>query len=253
MVATSGTVTVTDTLPAGLTATDISGTGWTCTLITLTCTRNDTLTPIPTVVTGPVARTIAHGTPSNGRYPLINVTVNVAGDAASPLTNTAIVSGGGEVITGNDSATDITIITQPSELTIASSHTGNFNRAQTGAIYSLTVSNSGPGATSGTVTATDTLPTGLTATDLSGTGWSCILGTLTCTRNDALNSSASYPVITVTVNVANDTASSVTNTASVSGGGESNPENDSASDVTTVGAPVPVAKPRRWRSRPTLP
>ncbi len=117
-------------------------------------------------------------------YPVINVTVNVAGNATSSITNNASVSGGGEVITGNDTATDVTTVLQPSDLTIASSHTGNFSRAQTGATYSLTVSNSGTGATSGTVTVTDTLPTGLTATGISGTGWSCILGTLTCTRSD---------------------------------------------------------------------
>ena len=41
--------------------------------------------------------------------------------------------------------------------------------------------------------------------------------------------------------MANDAATSVSNAASVSGGGEINTENDSASDVTTVGAPVPLA------------
>src|SRR6185503_12011891 len=40
---TSGMVTVTDMLPAGLTATAMSGAGWNCTLATLTCTRSDVL------------------------------------------------------------------------------------------------------------------------------------------------------------------------------------------------------------------
>jgi hypothetical protein len=90
------------------------------------------------------------------------------------------------------------------------------------------------GSTSGAVTLTDTLPTGLTATGLSGNGWSCTLGTLTCTRSDTLAASASYPAVTLTVNVASNAAASVTNTASVAGGGEINTGNDSASDPTTV-------------------
>ena len=44
--------------------------------------------------------------------------------------------------------------------------------------------------------------------------------TLTCTRNDVLAAGASYPAITVTVNVANNAPASVTNTANVSGGGQ---------------------------------
>ena len=78
-------------------------------------------------------------------------------------------------------------------LTISKNHSGNFTQGQTGATYSITVSNGGTGPTSGTVTVIDTLPTGLTATAISGTGWNCTLGTLTCTRSDALSASGSYP------------------------------------------------------------
>src|SRR5262249_13809923 len=88
--------------------------------------------------------------------------------------------------------------------------------------------------TAGAVTMTDSLPSGLTATALSGTGWACTLATLSCTRGDALAASASYPPITLTVSVANNAPASVTNTAAVGGGGEVNTVNDSASDVTTI-------------------
>jgi hypothetical protein len=81
---------------------------------------------------------------------------------------------------------------------------------------------------------TDTLPTGLTASAISGTGWSCTLSTLTCTRSDALSATATYPPITVTVNVAANAAASVTNSVSVSGGGESNTANDTGTDPTTI-------------------
>ena len=76
------------------------------------------------------------------------------------------------------------------DLTLAKTHTGSFTRGQTGATYTLTATNSGTGPTSGTVTVTDTLPTGLTATAMAGTGWACTLGTLTCTRGDALAAAA---------------------------------------------------------------
>src|SRR2546430_268499 len=94
-------------------------------------------------------------------------------------------------------------------------HTGNFTQGQIGATYTLTVSNGGAGPTSGTVTVTDTLPSGLTATGLAGTGWTGALATLTCTRSDVLAAGASYPPITLTVNVAANAPSSITNVAEI--------------------------------------
>ena len=126
------------------------------------------------------------------------------------------------------------------DLTVTKTHAGNFTQGQTGATYTITVTNGGPGRRAATVTVTDTLPAGLTATAISGTGWTCTLGTLTCTRSDALAASASYPAVTLTVNVASNAPASVTNTASVAGGGEINTANDSASDPTTI---TPVAGP----------
>ncbi|MHB8156449.1 MAG: choice-of-anchor Q domain-containing protein, partial [Desulfocucumaceae bacterium] len=106
------------------------------------------------------------------------------------------------------------------DLTLTKSHTGDFTQGQTGATYTLTVTNSGTGPTSGAVTVTDTLPAGLTATAMSGTGWTCNPTTGIATRSDALAAGASYPAITLTVNVAANASASLTNTASVSGGGE---------------------------------
>jgi hypothetical protein len=79
---------------------------------------------------------------------------------------------------------------------------------------------------------------------MSGTGWSCTLSSLTCTRSDTLASGASYPAITLTVNVSNSAPASVTNTATVSGGGEINTSNNSASDVTTISSTSLSVAPR---------
>src|SRR4029077_18869734 len=70
------------------------------------------------------------------------------------------------------------------DLPISKTHSGSFTQGQIGAIYTITVTNNGGAATSGTVTVTDTLPASLTPTAISGTGWSCTLATLTCTRGD---------------------------------------------------------------------
>jgi hypothetical protein len=117
------------------------------------------------------------------------------------------------------------------DLTITMSHSGNFLRPQTGATYTITVSNSAAD-TSALVTVNVNLPAGLTATDLSGLNWNCTLSPLQCTRGDVLAAGTSFDPITLTVNVASNAASSVTNTAKVSGGGESN----TANDVTQIDA-----------------
>jgi uncharacterized repeat protein (TIGR01451 family) len=123
------------------------------------------------------------------------------------------------------------------DLTIAKTHTANFFQGQTGASYTVTVSNIGPGPAAGAVTITEVSPAGLTITALAGTGWNCTVGSSSCTRSDALANGASYPPITVTVSVAANAPSTLTNSVSVSGGGELNLANDIATDSTTVTAP----------------
>jgi uncharacterized repeat protein (TIGR01451 family) len=161
----------------------------------------------------------------------LNVSNTVAGGTI--LSNTATVSSSTtDPNTANNSVTATTTVIAP-DLTIAKSHTGDFIGGQSGS-YTITVSNSGNASASGTVSVVDTLPAGLTATSISGTGWSCTLATLTCTRSDALASGSSYPVITLNVNVAANASSSVTNTATVSGGGDNNTDNNTANDQTNI-------------------
>jgi uncharacterized repeat protein (TIGR01451 family) len=123
------------------------------------------------------------------------------------------------------------------DLTVVVNHTGNFSPGQSGATYSISVSNVGALPTSGTVTVSDSLPSGLTATAISGNGWTCALGNLTCTRSDVLAAATSYPAITLTVNVSANAPTGVTNSVAVSGGGEVNTANDSCSDFTTIFGP----------------
>jgi uncharacterized repeat protein (TIGR01451 family) len=68
-----GFFSVTDNLPASMTATSISGVGWDCTLATLTCDRFGVLLPAT-------------------QFPTIYLTVNVADDAPELVTNAATLS-----------------------------------------------------------------------------------------------------------------------------------------------------------------
>ena len=136
--------------------------------------------------------------------------------------------------TGGTATATVTVV-EP-DLTVTLSHTGNFLSPQTGDTYTITVSNSGPADTTALITVNDSLPAGMTATDLSGLNWNCTLTPLQCTRGDTLFAGTSFEPITLTVNVANNAAGNVTNTVTVSGGGESNTANDTASDPTEIDA-----------------
>jgi DNA/RNA endonuclease G (NUC1) len=127
----------------------------------------------------------------------------------------------------------------PADLAISTSHAGNFTQGDAADTYTILVANVGGLASSGSVSVADMIPAGLTVTDMSGDGWTTNLGTLTCTRSDALAAGADYPIITVTVAVATNAPSSVTNVVSVSGGGDTNTLNDSASDPTIIVSLIP--------------
>ena len=122
---------------------------------------------------------------------------------------------------------------QFSGLTISSAHSGRFTAGGTGS-YQITIGNPSYVSTSQTVTVTDTLPTGLTATSISGSGWSCTLSPLTCTRSDALSTGNSYAAITISVNIsAGLSPSTINNHASVTYAGVTN----NAVDPTAIVLP----------------
>ncbi|MEJ0086371.1 MAG: hypothetical protein WDO72_11845 [Pseudomonadota bacterium] len=125
------------------------------------------------------------------------------------------------------------------DLGVTASHTGTFISGATGQ-YTITVSNgSGPNIEreDNIVTVKDTLPAGLTFNSATGTGWTCaaVAQVITCTHAPILNEGASLPPITLTVNVLEAAAASVTNTVTVSSASyDSNAANDTATDVTAT-------------------
>jgi uncharacterized repeat protein (TIGR01451 family) len=133
----------------------------------------------------------------------------------------------------------------PPDLSIIKTHVGNFNQGETGT-YTITVSNSAVVPTAGTVTVTDVLPAGMTAIGISGTGWNCTQPGGPCTRTDVLAPSASYPPLTLTVSVGAVESLAVVNVATVSGGGDISPGNNTAADPTRIIQPAPVPVMSRW-------
>ena len=105
-------------------------------------------------------------------------------------------------------------------LTVGVSHTPTvINRGDGLATYSIVVSNSGDTPTNGTTTATATLPTGVQAGTLSGSGWTCSVTTVTCTRSNSLVGGASYPTITLAGWLDDAAADPVTISASATSSG----------------------------------
>ena len=124
---------------------------------------------------------------------------------------------------------------KPSDLSVTKTHAGDFTQGASGS-YTVIVSNDGPKGTSGTTTVVDTMPAGLIPGAASGGGWSCntAVQAVTCTSTAAIASAGSFPAITIPVTPTQNSALSLTNTATVSGGGEMDTSDDSASDPTTI-------------------
>jgi len=226
---TYGPITITDTLPTGLTFISGTGTNWSCSAVgqVVTCTY-----------TGP---DIA---PNGGTAPPVTLTVNVGGTATS-FTNTSTVSTAGDSNTTNNTDNATIDVVAPDLTILKTANSPPFPQSGTGS-YTLAVTNVATGAsagpTTGPITITDTLPTGLTFISGTGTNWSCsaVGQVVTCTYTGPAipANGGTAPPVTLTVNVGTDT--SYTNTASVSTPGDSNPGNNSDPEtVTTIAGPPP--------------
>ena len=131
-----------------------------------------------------------------GSYPEITVTASVGANVApGTVTNTAVVAGGGDTNTGNNTATDPTVITSPvsgGDLALTKTHSGGASAGADNHVHpeghkrrqraGERHGHRDRGAAAGP-----------DITALSGAGWTCILATRTCLRADALAPTMSYP------------------------------------------------------------
>ncbi|HZU31819.1 MAG TPA: hypothetical protein VFB79_11930, partial [Candidatus Angelobacter sp.] len=218
-------VAFTDTLPTGLVVATPNNLGGTC-------------TGTATATAGSGAITFSGGTIPTGSS--CTVTVDVTGATPGLYHNVSGAVSSTNGGTGNTASATLTI--GAPDLTIKKTHVGILKRGQIGAIYTITVKNIGAGPTSGLVTVVDTPPFLLVPKAISGTGWTCTLSPLKCTRSDSLASGASYPVINVTMDIGLNISNSFFNKATVSGGGETNTSNDTAIDTALLGPPIIVKR-----------
>src|SRR5439155_13760456 len=140
---------------------------------------------------------------AGANYPTLTLTVSVASAAPAGVTNTATVSGGGEVNTANNAATDVTPVIPVANLAIAMSHTGSFSLGGTGT-FLITVGNVGRAATNGPVMVVDVLPSGLSYAGAAVVnGWNISVNgqTVTAPRSDVLAAGAVFPGLALNVRV----------------------------------------------------
>lgn len=214
--AETGPITLTDTLPSGLTYSSFVGAGW------ASCNA-----------AGQVVTCIRNGSLASGASTSITLTVAVAAGATGVKTNSATVAGTSTDYDSSDNSASDTY-TIASDLAITMTRSGALVAGTNGS-YFINVSNAGPSAEPGPITVTDTLPTGLTYVPGVNPGWTCSAAgqVVTCTHAAALGSGASTPSLTLTVAVAAGTSGVIVNSATVSGaaGLDSDTSNNTATDT----------------------
>lgn len=205
-----GTISVNDSLPAGLTLSSASGSGWDCTG-TVTCTRTDAIAAgDDTTIT-----VVAH------------VSSSYSGDTVH---NTATVSAPGDANPANDSATDSGGTAHHADLSLKVGADHPSVNVGDQVTYTLTAHNGGPSDASGVAIA-DTLPTGMDYVSddggctQSGTAVNCDVGNL------ASGDSASVHVVAQANSSAAGTT--VTNEATVSGA-QDDPDTSNNGDSANV-------------------
>jgi uncharacterized repeat protein (TIGR01451 family) len=232
-----GTISVTDSLPVGLTYAgyaDPDATGWTCSAAgqAVTCSLASGLT--------------------SGQATQIVLNVQVAASLApGPLSNTAIVSGPLlDPVPGNNTSTKTTTVLGSADLAISKTHANTDTFVPgTNVHYTLQVSNNGP-SDAATPIVQDTLPSYLSFVSANGgTGWNCgATGqVVTCTATANLAAFASADPIALVAQISPSyLGGTVTNTATVSSAtpdpvSGNNSSTDSSASGTTS-ADLSIAK-----------
>jgi hypothetical protein len=126
------------------------------------------------------------------------------------------------------------VVSSGPDLAVFASHDGTFLTGKTDNTYNINVMNVGGLPTSGIVSVADILPDGLTATAMSGDGWTIDFANLSASRMDPLPAGMSYPPITITVDVDAGAPESVVNEVYLTRYGEMNLVNNEAFDVTSL-------------------
>ncbi|WP_404786129.1 beta strand repeat-containing protein [Altericista sp. CCNU0014] len=199
---TAGSITVTDTLPAGLTfvsANSATGSsGW-------TCGYNSSTRVVTCVSTTALASQATSA-----------IDITVTPTATGSITNSATVAYFGDSVSGNNTGSVTNTIAAPDpDLRIVKT-AGTLTLGATGT-YSIAASNIGTTVAVAPIAIRDTLPTGLTFVSGTGTGWSCSATgqDVLCRNFSDIAAGSAAPPLTLTVLVGSQTAANISNTATV--------------------------------------
>ncbi|MBK7898669.1 MAG: DUF11 domain-containing protein [Betaproteobacteria bacterium] len=179
---------------------------------------------------------------------------SAGGSASNPTAVSSVISGinlsGANTVAAANNFAEVPGAAP--DLAVAKAHTPtSFAEGGSTGYYTLSPSNIGTVATTGTLTLVDTIPAGMTATAASGSGWTCgIAGqTVTCTSAASIAAGASGNSVLVRVTVAGGLAGQIlTNTVNISGGGEPSgfSGNNTAQDPTPI-AQAAAVQGTIWR------
>ncbi len=217
-----GPITITDTLPTGLTPVTAGGDGLTCAIAgpTVTCTSN-----APLAVGASLTATI---------------TANVEAAAYPSVTNTATVTTPSEEtsLTNNSSTTTDPVV----PLVVLELTKSLESQVGSTAVWSFVVTNRGPNATVVPIVVTDPLPAGLVYAGASGDGWICVApaAVVTCTYSATLAVGSSAGLLRIATTITTPAGSSIVNTATAHGGGPETPVVTSQATVTTPTRSLPA-------------
>jgi mucin-19 len=200
-------VTVTETAPAGMTITTMSGTGWTCSVPT--CTRTDVL--------------------ANGAsYPPITLTVSIDANAALSLTNSSTVALDGQVESNTNNNTGNAPATQVNpNVALTKASSPNLIGVNSPSTLTFTLSNGSGNPPQTGLAFTDTLPANVVVASPPGVVSSCG-GTTTAVAGGSVitlgggSLTAGSPSCTVSVKITSAVPGVYANTAaniSALGGG----------------------------------
>jgi uncharacterized repeat protein (TIGR01451 family) len=210
----SGTLSLTNTFPSGVTSFTFSGAGWNCAPLSgniATCTNPSSL-------------------PSGASWPALTLTM--AAPASGPAVDSATVTAGtGDPNTGNNTASQSVTILAQADLSITKTGPAS-STAGSPLVYTITVTNNGPSDAS-SVSVADPTPAGATFVSNNGaciTTFPCSLGTMTAGQTKTIISTFSTP--------AGFSGTSLANTATVSSATTPDPNsaNNSATATTAFGA-----------------
>jgi hypothetical protein len=230
---TNQLVTATIPVPAGLTATAASGTGWTCAIGDgqVTCTRSDSLK-------------------AGASYPPIGVSTSVAPSATGTIPVTASAGTPAQPAHSGSSATD-KIVIQAAPLphvTTSISPVGSFTAPGTATYQANVTDGSDAGPVTGTTTETFDVPAGQTVSAAAGDGWTCTTSgqRVTCTTSATAAPGGGLPPVTVTAAIPSGATAPAAPTAAVTTAGQAG---QSSAPVVSI----PVSPPENTAPQSAAP